>query len=195
MLDLCGEPLAEEVQLVRGKGPQKTAQEIAAINVAKREYQKAYMDYWNSTATVTGTGRPVDAFMTAVAPWAAVMPSKYTYLAYTTFVNVLDYTSAVIRVTTANKEVDVVPSDYEPLSDEDKVVYDNCELTLPRGLSNFPVTFSLLLNGGIRLTIYCIDDPQIYHGAPVGLQLVGRRFQEEKMLALAEYISGEIDAQ
>jgi amidase len=33
-----------------------------------------------------------------------------------------------------------------------------------------------------------IDDPEIYHGAPVAVQLVGRRFQEEKMLALAEYI-------
>ena len=127
MTELSGEPLAPEIEIIRGGGPQKTAQEIAAINVAKREYQKAYMDYWNSTATITGTGRPVDCFVTAVAPWAAVMPSKYTYLGYTTFVNVLDYTSAVIRVTTADKAVDVALSDYEPLSDADKVVYDNCK--------------------------------------------------------------------
>lgn len=32
------------------------------------------------------------------------------------------------------------------------------------------------------------DDPQIYDGAHVGLQLVGRRLQEEKMLAVAEYV-------
>ena len=139
MLDLSGEPLAPEVQLVRGNGPQKTAKEIAAINVAKREYQKAYMDYWNSTATITGTGRPVDCFVTAVAPWAAVMPSKYTYLTYSTFVNVLDYSSAVIRVTTADKDVDVVPSDYTPLSDADRVVYDNCKYSpSPAACQTFP---------------------------------------------------------
>jgi len=31
-----------------------------------------------------------------------------------------------------------------------------------------------------------IDEPEIYDGAHVSVQLVGRRLQEEKMLALAE---------
>ena len=34
-------------------------------------------------------------------------------------------------------------------------------------------------------------DPEIYHGTPVAIQLVGRRYEEEKMIALAEYV-GEI---
>lgn len=37
-----------------------------------------------------------------------------------------------------------------------------------------------------------IDDAETYHGAPVGLQLMGRRLQEEKMLTLAEYLGEEI---
>ena len=32
------------------------------------------------------------------------------------------------------------------------------------------------------------DDPSIYDGASVGVQLVGRRLQEEKVLTMAEYI-------
>jgi Asp-tRNA(Asn)/Glu-tRNA(Gln) amidotransferase A subunit family amidase len=32
----------------------------------------------------------------------------------------------------------------------------------------------------------CKDDPEVQDGTPVGLQLVGRRFQEEKMLGLVE---------
>lgn len=32
------------------------------------------------------------------------------------------------------------------------------------------------------------DDPDIFHGAAVSLQLVGRRLQEEKVLALTEMI-------
>lgn len=32
------------------------------------------------------------------------------------------------------------------------------------------------------------DDPEIYDGAKVGVQLVGRRFQEEKILAISQII-------
>lgn len=32
------------------------------------------------------------------------------------------------------------------------------------------------------------DDPEIYDGAHVGVQLVGRRFQEEKILAITEVL-------
>lgn len=34
-----------------------------------------------------------------------------------------------------------------------------------------------------------IDDPQIYDGAYVGLQIIGRRLQEEKVLQLARIVS------
>lgn len=32
------------------------------------------------------------------------------------------------------------------------------------------------------------DDPEIYDGAHVSVQLVGRRLQEEKMIALSKYV-------
>lgn len=35
---------------------------------------------------------------------------------------------------------------------------------------------------------FSADDPEIYHGAHVSLQLVGRRLQEERMLAIADYV-------
>lgn len=34
-----------------------------------------------------------------------------------------------------------------------------------------------------------IDDPEIYDGAHVAVQLVGRRLEEEKMVAIAEYVA------
>jgi amidase len=33
-----------------------------------------------------------------------------------------------------------------------------------------------------------LDDPEIYDGAHVSVQLIGRRLQEERVLALAEMI-------
>ncbi len=65
------------------KKEQRTASEISAINVLKRQYQKEYMEYWNSTVSQTGTGRPVDAIITPLAPFAAARPGMYDY--YGTF--------------------------------------------------------------------------------------------------------------
>ncbi|KAL4895376.1 amidase signature domain-containing protein [Aspergillus ambiguus] len=156
---LSGEPAPS--QIVVTKGVEKTASEIAAINVAKREYQKLYMDYWNSTAEVTGTGRPVDGVISPCAPHAAVLPGKYDHVGYSALVNLLDYTSVVFPVTNADKSVDVLPSALEYLSDIDRKVQSDY-------------------------------DADAYDGAPAGLQLMGRRLQEEKMLVLAEYIGEEV---
>lgn len=67
---LSGEPMAPQVAGQYGgkmaDAPPKDATHVAANNVAKREWQKQYMEYWNSTAEVTGTGRPVDAVIAPV---------------------------------------------------------------------------------------------------------------------------------
>jgi amidase len=135
--------------------------EVAALNVKKREYQKLYMEYWNSTAELTGTGRPVDGLICPCAPHAAVIPQRYRHVGYSSFVNLLDYTSVVFPVTRADKTIDVSQPRTDFLSEVDRLTYEDY-------------------------------DADIYHGAPAGLQMVGRRFQEEKMLTLAEYIGEKV---
>ncbi|KKZ66928.1 hypothetical protein EMCG_07424 [[Emmonsia] crescens] len=156
---LSGEGFIPELSIFfeDAPAPQKNAQQIAAINIAKREYQKQYLEYWNSTAELTGTGRPVDCFFCPAAPFPAARRGKTNYVNYTIFVNVLDYSSIVIPVTLADRAVDIVDASYTPLNDTDKTIHDEY-------------------------------DAEIYDGAHVGLQLVGRRFQEEKLIALAEYV-------
>ncbi|TKA68211.1 hypothetical protein B0A49_07469 [Cryomyces minteri] len=157
---LSGEPAAPQVA-APSEGTQVNATEIAAVNVERREAQKEYMEYWNSTKNQTSTGRPVDALICPLAPFPAARPQKYTYYGYSTFVNVLDYTSVVVPVTTVDKNVDKVNEGFKPIDDTDKSVHD-------------------------------AYDPEIYDGAHVAVQLVGRRFQEEKMLALAEFVGEAI---
>ncbi|KAL2267920.1 hypothetical protein VTJ83DRAFT_5197 [Remersonia thermophila] len=36
-------------------------------------------------------------------------------------------------------------------------------------------------------------DPEVYHGAPVGVQLVARKFEEEKILAIAEIVTAALE--
>lgn len=57
-----------------------TGFDIAAVNVEKREFQKEYMEYWNSTAELTGTGRPVDAVITPLAPMPANISMTFDYI-------------------------------------------------------------------------------------------------------------------
>ena len=160
---LSGEPPTQQLANIYGDKPgkQATASEIAENNLAMRAWQKEYMDYWNSSAELTGTGRPVDAFLAPLAPFAAALRGKFLYYGYTGVVNGLDYTSVVVPVTMADKSIDVYDKSFTPISDDDQAVFE-------------------------------AYDAETYDGAHVSVQLVGRRLQEEKMLALAEYVGSAI---
>lgn len=175
--DLSGEPPADNILF--NVSSQQAATDIMALNVAKREAQKQYMEYWNSTAEISGTGRPVDALVCPLAPFAAARPGKFTYYSYSSFVNCLDYTSVVMPVLIADKSIDKKAEDFQPLNDVDQNTQDHCK-------SSSRVLESLIDKA--------TDDPEIYDGAHVGLQLVGRRLQEEKMIAIAKYLSDALHA-
>jgi len=48
-----------------------TAFEHWQTNVKQRDLKEEVLDYWRKTANVTGTGRPVDAIIVPMAPFAA----------------------------------------------------------------------------------------------------------------------------
>ncbi len=37
------------------------------------------------------------------------------------------------------------------------------------------------------------DDPDVYHGGPVGVQVVARKFEEEKILAIAAIVNAALE--
>ncbi|KAL0256705.1 hypothetical protein SLS55_009101 [Diplodia seriata] len=152
---LSGEPQSTDHVVMPWPDPlgdEATASQIAANNVRQRHLQKAYLDYWNTTA--------VDAIIAPVAPFPAARPKLYRYYGYSMWVNLLDYTSVVLPVTAASKELDLPAGpDFEPRSELDKLTQDSY-------------------------------DPDVYDGAPVALQFVGRRLEEEKMLKVAEVVDG-----
>lgn len=125
---LSGEPITPQAAQLYGtkQSDETNASDIAATNVAKRHYQKEYLDYWNSTKDLTGTGRPVDAFIMPFAPFAAARPGRYNYYGYSTIANTLDYTACTIPVTNVDQSVDVKDTTYEAMNKQDQVVSDNC---------------------------------------------------------------------
>ncbi|KAK8017914.1 hypothetical protein PG991_007104 [Apiospora marii] len=150
---LSGEPWMPQIMDVWRERPQADATAVAETNRALRRCRKEYLDYWH------GTG--ADVFVTPCAPFAAARPGRYHYVGYTSFVNGLDLPSVVVPITTVDKNVDVVDTSFQPVSELDRKTQSDY-------------------------------DPEIYDGAPVSLQIVGRRYQEEKVLAVAEWLEGEL---
>jgi amidase len=152
--------MASQISSVYGTlKDQYTASQIAKVNVLKRQYQKEYMEYWNSTSSLTGTGRPVDAVIAPLAPFAAARPDMYDYYGtsvifrdrlifwggnrnkfgtgenktkrimpgMSVWVNLLDYSAAVLPVTNVDKGVDVVDVGYKPMNGVDEKVWQACK--------------------------------------------------------------------
>lgn len=124
---LSGEPMSKQIEFYSSLSDQFSASDIAATNVELRTLRKEYLDYWNSTTAKTSTGRAVDAVISPLAPFPAARPEKYTYYGYSTWVNVLDYTSVTVPVTTVDKGVDIKDGEYKALDERDQQIQDDCK--------------------------------------------------------------------
>lgn len=117
-----------------------------AISLRSRDYKQEYLDYWNSTARLTSSGRPVDGIIACVTPFAAAERGKDGYLGTccifcdnlrgvtdnnltggTPWVNLLDYTAVTVPVTEVDSAVDIFEVDYQPISEEDRKIWKNCK--------------------------------------------------------------------
>jgi amidase len=91
------------------------------------------------------------------------------------WVNMLDYSATVLPVTFADKNIDVFDKTYKPISGQDEKVHLGCKYP-----SSTPCCMDMLT--------VVVDDAALYDGAHVAVQIVGRRFQEEKILAITEIL-------
>jgi amidase len=108
-----------------------------------------------------------------------VRHNQFKYYGYATAINVLDFTSCVVPVTFADQGVDVANKDFMPLNDMDAAVQAECKFLATRVVS---WTFTTDIH---------LDDAGAYHGAPVAIQVIGRRLTEERIIAIAKEI-GEL---
>ncbi|KAL8831872.1 MAG: hypothetical protein Q9191_000624 [Dirinaria sp. TL-2023a] len=132
----------------------RTSEELRELAHRRDEYRLEYLEKWNSTAiSRKANGQPegaIDVLLCPSGPGAALPLDKSRYWAYTSQWNVLDYPSVVFPVTKAMPEVDVFENDYQPWNEQDRYILD----------------------------LY--KDPEVYRDLPISLQLVGRRFEDEK---------------
>lgn len=82
------------------------------------------------------------------------------------FVHQLDYSAGVLPVTHVDSALDALPSD-----------------------------FNVSALNGVTRGAYKHYDATKMHGLPVGVQVVGRRLQEEKVLAVMEIVENLLEAE
>ncbi|OJD12229.1 hypothetical protein AJ78_07134 [Emergomyces pasteurianus Ep9510] len=128
--------------------------------IKRNQFQTEYLERW--MATKTDTDGPIDGIIAPVAPTGAPrlgLGETVEYVGFTGFVNLLDYSACTFPVTYADKSID-----------------------LPRGEGWVP------LNPMDKM-IQADYDPEFYHRAPVSLQLIGKRLEEEKVIEMVEVVA------
>ncbi|KAF8065103.1 general amidase [Lyophyllum atratum] len=118
-----------------------SAYDLWQIQKKKRDLRREHLEYWLATASVTGTGRPVDAIISPVAPYTATPHGKNVNVNYTMVWNTLDYPALVIPVSKVDPVLDQKKPAHGFLGDEDKVNY---ELYEPATFKDGPVTVQVV---------------------------------------------------
>lgn len=143
---LEAEIAVEEEAGFRPDETEASAYQLWQIQKKKRDLRKEYLDHWEKTAEVTGTGRPVDAIIAPNAPYAAPPHGlnrcvRYTIrqdffgqttrcfrnINYTMVWNVLDYTALTVPVTRVDPSMDVKKPAHKFLNDLDQRNYEFCK--------------------------------------------------------------------
>ena len=132
------------------------------MNLARNNLRTAYAKLWNETK--------VDAILCPSAPTASAIHNTSISFSYTAVWNLLDYAAVAFP---AGKVQDIDGTALEPP-----------ETTTPKGnISNFFSNLWYEKDGHGNVV-----GPSKYKYAPVGLQLVARRFEEEKALAMTKIV-------
>ncbi|MDI1486740.1 MAG: hypothetical protein OHK93_006001 [Ramalina farinacea] len=146
---------------------ERTPGEMYELRDRMEKYKLEYAEKWNSTASHrTSDGHSegaVDVILCPVGPGVAPPLDCSRYWGYTSQWNLLDYPALVFPVSKADPDVDAQERDYVPTNEHDN---DNYNL---------------------------YEDPEQFRGAPVSLQLVGRRYEDEKVIEIMEYLQDRLE--
>jgi amidase len=160
-LRLSGEPAVQQTDWIlkhaEGREP-FTVDEIFKLNLERETFRARALEHWNSTRTVTTTGRPVDAILCPIAATLAPPHDTTTWWGYSSHWNLLDLPGVVFPT-----------GKFSAIGDSSTQVQQSPRSDLERSIQSQ-------------------WDARTYDNVPISLQLVGRRHNEEKLLAILNVI-------
>lgn len=124
-----GEPIREEILVANDDG--SVSKEACITEFwddagLQYKYQQEFDQYWLSTSSMTKTGRPVDGLLLpllAVTSYKIGDCKNFFSLFFTQAFNLLDYTVVTTPVTKADRDVDLIETQYQPLNKLDELSY------------------------------------------------------------------------
>ncbi|PWZ03513.1 amidase [Testicularia cyperi] len=129
------------------------------LNKRKLDFQKTCLDHWNATASRTKDGRPIDILIVPGGTYTALPHKSDLNINYTGIFNVTDNPVVVLPITKVDQDKDAKPT-------------------------SAPAEF--FSDEDKKWFEYY--DPSKLVNAPVGIQVVGRRYEEEAILGFAEQV-------
>ncbi|KAI1343536.1 acetamidase [Xylariaceae sp. FL0016] len=168
----AGEPKLKLVDRREAGAPRPiTLLESWALAMERTEYQARILRRWRNSASMTRDGRPIDAYVAPVNHSVAHEHGKFAavrYKAYCCTVNLLDFTACTLPVGFVGSD-DVKDESDTRDGDGGEIPAPTCELDrLVRDNYN--------------------SNPSKYVDMPVTLQIVGKRLEEEKVLAISQIL-------
>jgi amidase len=155
-----GEPFLPHVEALVNKGKPISVYSYWQLNKQKVAAQKRYLDLWKSTKSVK-TGEEIDVLLTPVMPHSAVPHRKCRWVGYTKVFNFVDYPAVVLPAGQVSKELDSEGA-------------TEMKTYQPRNL--------------LDEWNWNLFDVDAMDGMPIGVQVVARRLNEEKVLGAAKVI-------
>ncbi|GAA5821697.1 hypothetical protein JCM11251_000979 [Rhodosporidiobolus azoricus] len=124
----------------------------------RRKFITTQLAAWESTASLTGTGRPLDAILLPVAPYPSFAHDTDQDVTYTALSNLNDYPTGVVPVTKVDPAIDI--------KQERESYY-----SYPFDKENWERY-----------------DPTFFANAPVGVQIAGRKGEDEAVIRMTEIV-------
>jgi amidase len=128
--DITGEPLHPHVEAWLGHSSKATAQTV--FETWQNQHERAllgqrWLERWQKTVELTGTGRPIDGLIMPSTPFPAIRHDGGYPWQYGALSPLLDITTGVFPVTKVNLENDKVPENWKAISETDQKLMDYCE--------------------------------------------------------------------
>jgi len=143
----------------------KTAVEERALVVARDQYRAQWYDAWEAEGLdfVLTVPHPMPAIPTGTAEKVTLIPSALTMIC-----NIVDCVAGVLPVTFVNTETDALPKDFQQSNEFKRM-------------------------NAFGKGAYSIYDADAMHGLPVGVQVIGRRFEEERVLQAMKVVEHALE--
>ncbi|KAF5009274.1 hypothetical protein FDECE_4486 [Fusarium decemcellulare] len=137
-----------------------SARDVLKLIQTQSKYREALSDAWDATGEQTSTGRPIDGIICPVSPSAGYPHDFLPWWGYTCLFNLVDYPSTVLPVKSIqiNGADDSKNTAYMPQSNPFDAAYQE------------------------------IYDPTRWANQPVTLQIIGRPFDDEELIAATEVV-------